>query len=67
WNRDQHTLLILMNGSYSGVNFQLPKGKWKVLVDGFHIKTDINGISITPPAKNHYHLHPGTCAMLTPN
>lgn len=67
WNRDQHTLLILMNGSYSGVNFQLPKGKWKVLVDGFHIKTDINGISITPPAKNHYHLHPGTCAMLTSN
>lgn len=65
-NRDQHRLLILMNGSHSGVNFLLPNGKWKVLVDGFHIITDIEGIKTTPPAKHHYHLHPGTCAMLTP-
>jgi pullulanase len=66
WQYFQKPLLILMNGSHFGANFQLPKGKWKVLVDGFHIKTDSEGISLIPPAKNHYHLHPGTCAMLAP-
>jgi pullulanase len=66
WHRDQKPLLILLNGSHSGVNFQLPEGKWKVLVDGFYILTKINGIRNIPAAKGHYHLHPGTCAMLTP-
>jgi pullulanase len=67
WYRKHRPLLILLNGSHSGVNFQLPKGKWKVMVDGLYIKVDANGISMTPAAKGHYHLHPGTCAMLTPS
>jgi pullulanase len=65
WYKKHHHLLILMNGSHTGVNFQLPEGKWKVLVDGFHIIVDASGISTTPAAEDHYHLHPGTCAMLT--
>jgi pullulanase len=59
-------LLILLNGSHSGVDFQLPEGKWKVLVDGFFLLVDLKGISTTPAAEDNYHLHPGTCALLAP-
>lgn len=66
WHRERHPLLIMLNGSHSGVNFQLPKGGWKVIVDGLHFTVNPFGIDGVPSAEGHYHLHPGTCAMLAP-
>ncbi|MET0069557.1 MAG: hypothetical protein ABW096_05910 [Candidatus Thiodiazotropha sp.] len=66
WRRTRHSLLILLNGSHSGVDFQLPDGEWKVLVDGLRLKVNPFGLSIAPNAKGHYHLQAGTCAMLAP-
>jgi pullulanase len=66
WHVERIPVLIMLNGSHRGVNFQLPKGEWKVLVDGLHLKVNPFGLSIVPNAKGHYHLHPGTCAMLAP-
>jgi pullulanase len=66
WNLGRKPVVVLLNGSHSGVNFQLPKGEWKVIVDGLHLKVDPAGLSVVPNAKDHYHLHPGTCAMLAP-
>jgi pullulanase/glycogen debranching enzyme len=66
WHRKWHPLLILLNGSHSGVNFQLPKGEWKVLVDGLSFEVNPFGINRIPYAKGHYHLHAGACAMLSP-
>jgi hypothetical protein len=60
-------LLILLNGSHSGVNFQLPNGQWKPIVDGLHFAVNPFGIDNVPKAKGHYHVHPGTCAMLVPD
>lgn len=64
--RKSQALLILLNGSHSGVDFHLPQGEWKVLVDGLHLKVDPRGIGTVPNPKGHYHLHSGTCAMLAP-
>jgi hypothetical protein len=58
--------LILLNGSHTGVNFQLPEGEWKIIVDGLRYKVNPFGPSIAPNAKGHYYLHSGTCAMLSP-
>jgi pullulanase len=66
WRRSRHALLVLLNGSHSGVDFQLPEGEWKIVVDGLRFKVNPFGLSIAPNAKGHYHLQPGTCAMLSP-
>jgi pullulanase len=66
WRRPRHSLLILLNGSHTGVNFQLPEGEWKIIVDGLRYKVNPFGPSIAPNAKGHYYLHSGTCAMLSP-
>jgi pullulanase len=66
WHKARKPLLILLNGSHEGANFQLPKGEWKVIVDGLQLKVKPFGLSVVPNAKGHYHLHPGTCAMLAP-
>jgi pullulanase len=65
WNRARHSLVVLLNGSHSGVDFALPDGEWRVLVDGLRLKVNPSGLSIAPNAKDHYHLQPGTCAMLS--
>ncbi len=59
-------LMLLLNGSHEGVDFRLPKGDWKILVDGLRLRVNAFGLSIVPDAHNDYHLHPGTCAMLAP-
>lgn len=67
WHRRKKIpLLILLNGSHEGVDFRLPKGDWKILVDGLRLRVNAFGLSIVPDAHNDYHLHPGTCAMLAP-
>jgi pullulanase/glycogen debranching enzyme len=66
WHRERHPLLILLNGSYNGVDFQLPNGQWKPIVDGLHLAVNATGIDSVPKAEEHYHVHPGTCAMLVP-
>jgi pullulanase len=66
WRRERHPVIILLNGSNSGVDFQLPNGAWKVIVDGLHFAVNPFGIESVPNAEGHYHVHPGTCAMLSP-
>ncbi|MES9836474.1 MAG: hypothetical protein AB2594_14175 [Candidatus Thiodiazotropha sp.] len=66
WRRARHSLIILLNGSHSGVNFQLPEGDWRVIVDGLRFKVNPPGFGVAPNANHHYHLQPGTCAMLAP-
>ncbi|MES9970727.1 MAG: hypothetical protein ABW092_11895 [Candidatus Thiodiazotropha sp.] len=65
WNRARHSVVVLLNGSHSGVDFALPDGEWRVLVDGLRLKVNPSGLNIAPNAKDHYHLQPGTCAMLS--
>lgn len=62
----RHRLIILANGSNRGADFVLPKGKWKVLVDGRDIKVDLEGIPGAPHAEHHYHTHAGTGVVLAP-
>jgi len=64
WVKRRKPLIVMLNGSEKGCNFQLPKGKWKVLVDGLNIKVDLNGVKDTPPAQGHYHVHSGTAVIL---
>jgi len=64
--RDSRSLIILLNGSKTGTNFNLPKGMWKVLVDGRQIAVNAQGLPDAPLAKQHYFLHSGTGVILTP-
>jgi len=64
WRRMRKPLIVMLNGSDSGCNFHLPKGNWKVLVDGLNLKVDANGVENTPHAQHHYHVHSGTGVVL---
>jgi pullulanase len=66
WRRSRQPLVILLNGSQAGADFQLPKGTWKVLVDGHRIAVDLDGLRGIPHALDSYHSHPGTGAVLAP-
>jgi len=62
--RSRKPIMVLLNGSDEGCDFHLPKGQWKVLVDGYYLLVNLQGIPETPPAQNDYHLHGGTGAIL---
>ncbi|MDJ0806132.1 MAG: hypothetical protein QNJ78_04795 [Gammaproteobacteria bacterium] len=64
YREKRHNLVTLLNGSKKGVNFHLPKGEWKVLVDGHSFDVNAFGLSSVPNAKQHYHTHPGTGVIL---
>jgi len=64
WRGRRQSLVILYNGSGEGVDFNLPNGKWKLLVDGYRIAVNANGLLETKPAFASFYLHPGTGAML---
>ena len=66
WRRHHDSLLILLNGSDLGADFSLPKGRWKLLVDGNAVVVKLNGISKVPPAQGSYYVHPGTGVVLAP-
>lgn len=66
WQRSRQSLIVLLNGSGYGANFQLPEGDWRVLVDGNTLEVNAFGLSDTPNAHGHYHTHAGTGAVLTP-
>lgn len=60
----KNTLVILLNGSNRDANFNLPAGKWKLIVDGFKIAVNRNGFEGIKPAFGTYFLHPGTGIIL---
>lgn len=62
--RLRNALVVLLNGSNLGADFHLPKGKWRVLVDGDAIIVKLNGIRDVPPAQGDYHVHPGSGVVL---
>jgi len=64
WRRSRDALIVLLNGSHKFANFYLPKGRWKVLVDGNAIRVNRHGIDDVVPAQNNYSVHPGTGVML---
>jgi len=64
WRRFHKSLIVLLNGSNKGADFHLPKGKWRVLVDGNAMVVKLNGIRGIPPAHGDYHVHPGTGVVL---
>jgi pullulanase len=64
--RHRSPLVILLNGSGTWVDFQLPKGEWKVLVDGLQLAINEFGLSNAPHARGNYHTHPGTGVILAP-
>ena len=64
WRRLGNSLVVLLNGSKEGADFHLPKGKWRVLVDGNAIVVKLNGINDVPAAQGDYHVHPGTGVVL---
>jgi len=66
WQRRHHSLVILLNGSGDWVDFHLPKGEWKVLVDGLQLAVNECGLSNVPHARVSYHTHPGTGVILAP-
>ncbi len=59
-----HLLVVLLNGSHKGVDFHLPAGEWKVLVDGLSFEVNAFGLSNIPFARKSYHTHPGTGVIL---
>lgn len=61
----QQSLLIFFNGSATGADFCLPKGKWKLLVDGLHLKVNLQGLPGNLEVQKNYHVHPGTGAVFT--
>jgi pullulanase len=65
WHQTRDPLIVFLNGSNSGVRFHLPKGHWKVLVDGYHLRVNEFGISNIPSAQDHYFCHAGTGAILS--
>jgi hypothetical protein len=58
------SLVVLLNGSKKGANFHLPKGKWKVLVDGNRLAVNIHGLADVPYARGDYHTHSGSGVIL---
>jgi pullulanase len=58
------SLIILLNGSHTGVNFHLPEGKWKKLADGHRSAVKCSGLPGAYAARD-YHIHPGTGVILT--
>jgi pullulanase len=64
WRRLHNALVVLLNGSNRGANFHLPKGKWKMLVDGNALVVKPEGIHDVPPAQSDYYVHPGTGVVL---
>ena len=66
WGRRWHPLLVLLNGSAIGADFHLPKGRWKVLVNGNDLAVNMRGLPGVPHAHSDYHVHPGTGVILAP-
>ena len=64
WRRLRSSLVVLLNGSHKGANFHLPKGEWRMLVDGNALVVNHEGIHDVLPAQGDYHVHPGTGVML---
>lgn len=64
WRLFHKPLVVLLNGSNKGADFHLPKGKWRVLVDGNSLEVKLNGIRGIPLAQGDYHAHPGTGVVL---
>jgi pullulanase len=62
--RGREPLVVLLNGSDKGAEFRLPKGLWKVLVDGCAIKVNAQGLPGVAHARGSYYSHPGTGAVL---
>jgi pullulanase len=60
----RRTLVILLNGSTVGADFYLPKGKWKLLVDGLQLAVNAQGLPGIPHVQGNYHIHPGTGVIL---
>ena len=60
----RRTLVILLNGSSIGADFYLPKGRWKLLVDGFHLAVNARGLPGNLDVRGDYHVHPGTGVVL---
>ena len=61
----KHALVTLLNGSQRGADFHLPKGEWKVLVDGHSFEVNAFGLSNVPNARKNYHVHAGTGVILS--
>ena len=66
WGRRWHPLLVLLNGSTIGADFHLPKGRWKVLVNGNELAVNARGLPGVPHAHGDYHVHAGTGVILAP-
>ena len=66
WRRRWRSLMILFNGSNKGADFHLPKGRWKVLVDGNALAVNARGLPGVPYAHSDYHVHAGTGVILAP-
>ena len=64
WRGRRQSLVLLFNGSGVGADFNLPKGKWKMLVDGYRIEVNRHGLPLTKPAIDSFYLHPGTGVIL---
>ena len=66
WGRRWHPLLVLLNGSAIGADFHLPKGRWKVLVNGNELAVNVRGLPGVPHAHSDYHVHAGSGVILAP-
>jgi len=66
WGRRWHPILVLLNGSTRGADFHLPKGRWKVLVNGNELAVNFRGLPGVPHAHSDYHVHAGTGMILAP-
>ena len=52
------------NGSALAADFYLPKGKWKLLVDGLYLQVNAQGLPGNLDIQGDYHVHPGTGVVL---
>jgi pullulanase len=60
----RRTLVILFNGSAVVADFCLPEGKWKLLVDGFHLAVNAQGLPGNLDIQGDCHVRPGTGVVL---
>lgn len=60
----QSQLLVLLNGSESGVDFHLPEGEWRVLANGYTLEVKGFGPGRVEKARQHYYTHPGSGVIL---
>ena len=60
----RRTLVILFNGSAVAADFCLPEGKWKLLVDGFHLAVNAQGLPGNLDIQGNCHVRPGTGVVL---